>query len=224
MDQYQPLGRVRIDVKFLQTFQKVFRILGFPMEKRADDKLLFVCLVPAVLAKLLLTDQKAGDTLCQKGIFAYLFRGTGDADHSQKTVFMVKRHVDALAGSCKIVRFSHFDGSTGYSGFPSDLMIGSDPGRVCAGDNGAGRVDKIDIVAADIFDRVDDLLGKGVADVCDHGILLERLTVFILRKAGFYIYAGKRNENIGFTGCFLLVSISYMFYGFNLNMLSITIK
>ena len=62
-------------------------------------------------------------------------------------------------------------------------MIGSDPGRVCTGDNGAGRVDKIDIVAADILDRVDDLLGKGVADVCDHGILLERLIVFILRKA-----------------------------------------
>lgn len=74
MDQYQPFGRVRIDLKFSQAFQKIFRILGLPMEKRADDKLLFVRLVPAVLAKLLLTDQKAGDTLCQKGILAYLFR------------------------------------------------------------------------------------------------------------------------------------------------------
>ena len=68
MDQYQPFGRVRIDLKFSQAFQKIFRILGLPMEKRADDKLLFVRLVPAVLAKLLFTDQKAGDTLCQKGI------------------------------------------------------------------------------------------------------------------------------------------------------------
>ena len=183
MDQYQSFGRVRINLKFSQAFQKIFRILGLPMEKRTDDKLLFVRLVPAVLAKLLLADQKAGDTLCQKGILAYLFRGTGDADYSQKTVFMVKRHVDTLAGSCKIVRFSHLDGSTSYSSFPSDLMIGSDPGRVCAGDNGAGWVDKIDIVAADVLDRVDDLLGKGVADVCDHGILLERRIVFILRKA-----------------------------------------
>ena len=41
-------------------------------------------------------------------------------------------------------------------------MIGSDPGRVCTGDNGAGRVDKIDIVTADVLDRVDDLLGKSV--------------------------------------------------------------
>ena len=132
-----------------------------------------------------LLDALVAEGVDVKKVFApeHGFRGTGDANHSQKTVFMVKRHVDTLACSCKIVRFSHLDGSTGYSSFPSDLMIGSDPGRVCTGDNGAGRVDKIDIVAADILDRVDDLLGKGVADVCDHGILLERLIVFILRKA-----------------------------------------
>ena len=84
MDQYQPFGRVRINLKFSQASQKIFRILGLPMEKRADDKLLFVRLVPAVLAKLLFTDQKAGDTLCQKGILAYLFRGTGDANHRKR--------------------------------------------------------------------------------------------------------------------------------------------
>ena len=131
-----------------------------------------------------LLDALVAEGIDVKKVFApeHGFRGTGDANHSQKTVFMVKRHVDTLACSCKIVRFSYLYGSTGYSSFPSDLMIGSDPGRVCTGDNWAGRGDKIDIVTADVLDRVDDLLGKSVADVCDHGILLERLIVFILRK------------------------------------------
>ena len=79
-------------------------------------------------------------------------------------------------------------------------MKSSDPGRIGAGNNGAGRVDEIDIITADVFDGVNDLLGKGVADVCDHGILLEKLMRF------------------------LSVSISYIFQGFNLDMLSITIK
>ena len=56
------------------------------------------------------------------------------------------------------------------------------------------------LITADVFDGVNDLLGKGVADVCDHGILLEKLMRF------------------------LSVSISYIFQGFNLDMLSITIK
>lgn len=85
MEQYQSLGCIRIDLKFPQTFQKIFRILGVSVEQGTDDKLFFVRLMPAVLAKFLFTDQKAGDTLCQKGVLAYFFRGTGDPDHSQKT-------------------------------------------------------------------------------------------------------------------------------------------
>ena len=138
MDQDQSLGRIRVDLKFLQTFQKIFRVLGVSVEQGADDELFFVRLMPAVLAKFLFPDQEAGDALCQKGVFAYFFRRTGDADHSQKTVFIVKRHVDPLAGSCKIIGFCHFDGSTGYSSFPADFMKSSDPGRVGAGNNGAG--------------------------------------------------------------------------------------
>ena len=144
MDQDQSLGCIRIDLKFFQAFQKIFRVLGVSVEQGTDDKLLFVRLMTAVLAKFLFSDQKAGDALCQKGVFAYFFRGTGDADHSQKTVFMVKRHVDPLTGSCKIIRFCHLDGSTGYSSLPADLMKSSDPGRIGAGNNGAGRVDEID--------------------------------------------------------------------------------
>ena len=127
MDQDQSLGCIRIDLKFFQAFQKIFRVLGVSVEQGTDDKLLFVRLMSAVLAKFLFPDQEAGDALCQKGVFAYFFRGTGDADYSQKTVFMVKRHVDTLAGSCKIIGFCHFDGSTGYSSFPADFMKSSDP-------------------------------------------------------------------------------------------------
>ena len=138
MDQDQSLGCIRIDLKFFQAFQKIFRVLGVSVEQGTDDKLFFVRLMPAVLAKFLFPEQEACDALCQKGVVAYFFRLTGDADYSQKTVFMVKRHVDTLAGSCKIIGFCHFDGSTGYSSFPADFMKCSDPGRVGAGNNGAG--------------------------------------------------------------------------------------
>ena len=47
-------------------------------------------------------------------------------------------------------------------------MKGSDSGRIGTGDNSAGGIDEIDIIAADVFNGVDDLLGESMADVCDH--------------------------------------------------------
>ena len=56
MDQDQPLGRIRVDLKFLQTFQKIFRVLGVSVKQGTDDELFFVRLMTAVLAKFLFPD------------------------------------------------------------------------------------------------------------------------------------------------------------------------
>ena len=138
------------------------------MEQGIDDELFFVSLVAAVLAKFLFADEKAGDTLGQKGVLAYLFRGTGDTDHSQKPVFVIKGHVDALTGACETVSFCHFDGCSGYGGLPADLVKSSDPCSIGASNDDAGRIDEVDVLAADIFDGVDDLLRQIVGDVGYH--------------------------------------------------------
>ena len=72
--QDQPLGCVRINLKFSETFQKIFRVLGIAMEQGTDDKMLLICLMLAVLVQFLLTDQKAGNALGKKSIFAHFFR------------------------------------------------------------------------------------------------------------------------------------------------------
>lgn len=72
--QDQPLGCVGINLKFSETFQKIFRVLGIAMEQGTDDKMLLICLMLAVLVQFLLTDQKAGNALGQKSIFAHFFR------------------------------------------------------------------------------------------------------------------------------------------------------
>ena len=78
---------------------------------------------------------------------------------------MIKGHIDSLPCPGKIFGFSHFDRNARGSSLSSDLMKGSDSGRIGTGDNSAGGIDEIDIIAADVCNCVDNLLGESMADV-----------------------------------------------------------
>ena len=144
---------------------------GFPGTQRPHHVVGLHLRIPVSRIVLLLAEQKRRDALGEIGILSHFLRHAGDADHRDYGPVVRKGQVNPLLGAVEAVVLHDLNRLTALRRAVSDFMIGADSFGVRARKYAAVRLNEVDIVPADIFHAVHNLLRRLFADFCHFFVL-----------------------------------------------------
>ena len=144
---------------------------GFPGTQRPHHVVGLDLRIPVSRIVLLLAEQYGCNALCEVGILSHFLGDAGDADDRNYGPVVRKGQVHALLGAVEAVVFHDLNRLTALRRAVPDFMVGSDSFGVRARKYAAVRLNEINIVPANIFHAVHNLLRRLFADFCHFFVL-----------------------------------------------------
>ena len=137
---------------------------GFPGTQRSHHIVGLHLCIPVSRIVLLLAEQYGCNALREVGILSHFLRNAGDADDRDYGPVVRKGQVHTLLRAVEAVIFHDLNRLTALRRAVPDFMVGAHSFGVRARKYAAVRLNEVDIVPADIFHAVHNLLGRLFAD------------------------------------------------------------